>query len=291
MSDPRQLNCAHWVSNLRHDHDTVLKVAKRALSSDDELDDPGKYWTKENQNAGLICTRAHKFIIADSGMMEGVACEYGLQLAEFSLAQLPYDECVFQYYLKDTLGELRKGVLVTWQDAEHFFARLYLIGKCPLGQEWPQLPVLTFRCPRSFSGGVGALNAHECCLFDQCSNGDEDIENYVRDIGQMLFGIIGMLEADGVQQIAHPEPRFINKRRAKKGKPPLNSYTLVQIDPSRLALPGHRNPSNQKSSPKLHWRRGHIRRLQSGTLTKVRPTLVGDKSKGFARHDYVVRSA
>jgi hypothetical protein len=29
------------------------------------------------------------------------------------------------------------------------------------------------------------------------------------------------------------------------------------------------------ASPRLHWRRGHVRRLANGKITNVRPTLVG----------------
>lgn len=40
------------------------------------------------------------------------------------------------------------------------------------------------------------------------------------------------------------------------------------------------------ASPRLHWRRGHIRRLPDKT-TWVRPTLVGDGQHGTVIHDYV----
>jgi Protein of unknown function (DUF2786) len=42
------------------------------------------------------------------------------------------------------------------------------------------------------------------------------------------------------------------------------------------------------ASPRLHWRRGHIRRLPSGECTQVRPCLVGHKSLGQIEKDYVL---
>lgn len=42
------------------------------------------------------------------------------------------------------------------------------------------------------------------------------------------------------------------------------------------------------ASPRLHWRRGHIRHLRSGRKVPVRPTLVGLAERGFIDKDYAV---
>lgn len=44
--------------------------------------------------------------------------------------------------------------------------------------------------------------------------------------------------------------------------------------------------ANGHASPRLHWRRGHIRHLPSG-ITWVRPPLVGDGEHGTVINDYV----
>lgn len=64
-----------------------------------------------------------------------------------------------------------------------------------------------------------------------------------------------------------------------------------------LRLPAHARPSADGSgsgngtheSPRLHVRRAHIRKLQTGTLTFVRQCLVGDPSKGIADKHYEVQ--
>jgi hypothetical protein len=58
-------------------------------------------------------------------------------------------------------------------------------------------------------------------------------------------------------------------------------YTEISIDPSARAEAA----GGTHASPRLHWRRGHIRRLGNRT-TWIRATLVGDAGRGIVVHDY-----
>lgn len=53
----------------------------------------------------------------------------------------------------------------------------------------------------------------------------------------------------------------------------------MQNDPQMILAKAH-------ASPRLHWRRGHIREYASGTKAWVRPHLVGTEAGGVIVHDY-----
>lgn len=83
-----------------------------------------------------------------------------------------------------------------------------------------------------------------------------------------------------------PAPQKLNAARQKKGKPPLYEHTVVTLKP--WATKGRSDHSRAHASPRLHWRRGHVRRLTSGAFTSVGPCLVGLADRGFVSKDYAV---
>lgn len=87
----------------------------------------------------------------------------------------------------------------------------------------------------------------------------------------------------------HQPPKFINEKRKRKGKVPFFSYRTIHITGEDVHGDAVAGPSH--ASPRLHLRRGHIRRLPDGKRVWVRAHLVGDKSRGLALHDYKVRIA
>lgn len=108
-----------------------------------------------------------------------------------------------------------------------------------------------------------------------------------------LLIVLGLISTNGGVLIEDvPSRKYLNGKRAKKGKPPLDyEYKTVRIDPSLVRLPGVVSPGGSHASPKMHWRRGHIRFLPNGKKTAVKPCIVGDPSKGTIIHDYLVKLA
>jgi hypothetical protein len=76
-------------------------------------------------------------------------------------------------------------------------------------------------------------------------------------------------------------PKFINKKRIARGEEPINTYVVVTINTDRVRQDTARLGTH--ASPRLHWRRGHKRRLPDGHTTWVRPCLVGTPSRGSCR--------
>jgi hypothetical protein len=85
-------------------------------------------------------------------------------------------------------------------------------------------------------------------------------------------------------------PTFTNKRKIAAGKAPTYDWRTVYV---RLAEKSGDNTSESAqpsthASPRLHDRRGHIRRLQSGKNVWVRACKVGQAELGTVFHDYQI---
>lgn len=70
---------------------------------------------------------------------------------------------------------------------------------------------------------------------------------------------------------------------ARPDAPAGDAYHAVTVKTTRHDAP----LTGTHASPRLHWRRGHIRRLAPERTTWVRPTLVGYEDRGTIIHDYV----
>lgn len=79
-------------------------------------------------------------------------------------------------------------------------------------------------------------------------------------------------------------PRFINAKRVAKGKVPFFTYRTLHITGEGTSSA---KAGGTHASPRLHFRRGHIRRLGDKRIW-VNACMVGDKTLGLAKHDYRV---
>lgn len=81
----------------------------------------------------------------------------------------------------------------------------------------------------------------------------------------------------------------LNKARIAKGKQPFFSYKVLTLSGERpSAQPGDGLGGGTHASPRMHLRRGHIRRLEHKAVW-VRAAVVGAASSGVAKKDYAVR--
>lgn len=99
------------------------------------------------------------------------------------------------------------------------------------------------------------------------------------------LGYMAALESKSARASDCPEPKKLNSARAKKGKPPVFEYKIVD-----LVLPSQYHPSSQDggthASPRMHWRRGHIRNLMDGKRIPVSPCIVGASENGILLKEY-----
>jgi len=257
----------------------------------------------------LLETRQwHKFIIGPEIPELIVPCQYAEQLRQHGLFRLPFDQVVVQY----GPGNVHRNLHVSMpahlrrlldKDGERRGDEEFYIAIIEQKQETIE--------GRSFVINPDSLSIVKSlgrCTFQLSRGCDEWMEDksagYITDdpllakdtVGYFeekanfaitAFVLVGLINAEGIDVEDHRAPKFINKKREAKGKLPLFEYHLLKINPA-LKMPGHVATGGTHASPRLHWRRGHIRRLSSGELTQVRPCLVGHKSLGRIEKDYVV---
>ena len=89
-----------------------------------------------------------------------------------------------------------------------------------------------------------------------------------------------------VIQLENNPAKMTNRRRIEKGKIPFFTYRTLHITGDG-GTGGEETGTH--ASPRLHFRRGHIRRISEDRRVWVRSCLVGDKTQGFAGKDYKVR--
>ena len=109
---------------------------------------------------------------------------------------------------------------------------------------------------------------------------------------QMVLGFVsawlGSLARRAESYIPSIRPTFTNRRKIAQGKTPTYEWRTVVIEPVQAK---RGNQGGTHASPRLHDRRGHLRRMRSGKNVWVRPCKVGDASKGVVFHDYKLEAA
>lgn len=103
-----------------------------------------------------------------------------------------------------------------------------------------------------------------------------------------LYAVLSAIEVFSCSNVTTEEhsPSAESQRTARAmGKGPYFSWRTIVIKNNGGRSDGA--STGVHASPRLHFRRGHIRKLQD-KLIWVRHCMVGDKSKGFAGHDYEV---
>jgi hypothetical protein len=109
-----------------------------------------------------------------------------------------------------------------------------------------------------------------------------------------LLSVLGLMSTSAGVTIdtVLPTKKFVNAIRARKGRALLEyEHKVVRIDPALTRIPGVVALGGSHASPRMHWRRGHVRTLADGRKVQVKPCVVGDVARGTIAHDYVVRPA
>ena len=107
-----------------------------------------------------------------------------------------------------------------------------------------------------------------------------------RDEVQMYVQACAVINCQNVGRVEVQPAAALNKKRLANGKRPLFSYHVLQL--TDQAGSSNRSGAGEHSSPRMHLRRGHIRRLPNKTIW-VRHTMVNAGSAdGVVAKDYVL---
>jgi hypothetical protein len=229
---------------------------------------------------------AQKFYVGDVCTIEGIA-----QPQDFP--RLPYPLCVFEFQDIDPKGISRPFFLlceeIGYSDPSYNSVRVHSFIPYPTPAYMDDLWLHSgcVEVNRETDTYDSFINKNTLQFLDA---GDgfsrladaNTIEESIISSAQWLCRFLAVLNCSNVEITEVGDPKFINKKRKNKGKVPIYSYkTLVlKTRQQRLAT-----GSGTHESPRIHLRRGHVKRRKTGDFW-WQPCVVGDRKKGVVVKDY-----
>lgn len=196
----------------------------------------------------------------------GVLPRYTFAWSELPEAHLPFEKCAL-------VGRDSKGdkflVFASYGDEQTI-----LLLACALYQDhWNRTPV--------FAVVMGEGGCHIAKVEDE----EEITKEQAAPIVGVLAEFIKAANPTGYRAIEKPNS-ITNKRRAKKGKPPLiYDWHTVKIEAPQ---PKSEHLGGTHASPRKHERRGPWRTCSNGKRVWIRNCTVGDASRGTVFKDYAL---
>jgi hypothetical protein len=204
--------------------------------------------------------------------------DYAKDLARHNLLKLPYESTYFTSSRYDDKGRRSDLAFLCAILPNGKYMLVYHVHMSPdyemivdFGKMIIHLSEVALRFEEGFSFDYDRITKFK--FYERIVK--EDVKDYVCNRNaQLLFLMLGLLESPSVEVRTVGSNSSVNKRRAKKGLPPINSIheVVIKLNGVRYSLGGEREGDN--GTKRAHWRRGHIRRLPSGQITNVRPCLV-----------------
>lgn len=114
------------------------------------------------------------------------------------------------------------------------------------------------------------------------------VANAATIVGQTLL----LLSCTNVRSVDNVPPAALNRKRTKTGKPPLFTYKTLHVIAGESASHGNQREQDDEArrSPRLHFRRGHVRRIGDGRITWVQQCMVGNKRLGVVEKAYALEA-
>lgn len=160
------------------------------------------------------------------------------------------------------------------------------------GGAWGTVPLEVLLYLDKTTASVGTLSEDPEIQNDlETAAADAKQSAWMTALVSFMVRGLSVLNCSNVVTVENPAPAALNKKRSKAGKVPLFSYRTLHLaaDVVRTVQKGGA-PAAERAAPRLHLRRGHIRRLPSGAKVWVRACMVGDAGRGFHFKDYHVHA-
>jgi hypothetical protein len=277
--------------------------------------------SKQDMRAVIYHVRhAVKFVLPDEGVMVE---KWGANLPDKFLLPYPIVACEFtamRSTTTETTNAARKRIALAVQDGNH--VRVASIYSCDPDSadpdtrdfDWMLVPWqatiemhaptdaayfnppahAAYTPPPNASGLVPIMNVgsliYSWCQRHTVDKGKQAILDASFDLAHecaVIASFIESLACTNVSTEILPASAKLNHKRAAKKAEPFYDYHVLTIHAGEHARSAGTGLGSH-ASPRLHLRRGHIRRLQSGKTTFVRPHYVGDPALGVRTKDYIV---
>ena len=189
----------------------------------------------------------------------------------FSSARPPFNNCILQFELPKNKNA--SHLLVLWLGQLDDNVHLICALKQRSDNKWlTTMPVNIVR------------ESDENFLYK--GNGNESTQAWLTRAHAMALNAFYILGCSNVKTIDHEAPIALNKKRSRTGKFPILTHKTLVIVSDAIKVVGNDNGGTH-SSPRVHLRRGHVRRLDETRRVWVQSCVVGSKH-GIVTKDYKV---
>jgi hypothetical protein len=194
------------------------------------------------------------------------------------LIPLPFPLCWYEF----TLGESRSGLLITQDDSKWFIERLDFNDQHVLFDE---IGTEIDRDKTAHSGEIEVILVGNKTILDLMKQGDFLIRAHFGASGPLAVYLTLMLNSKTTQVRTEHAPPKLQRAQVRRGHTPLPDHRVVRIVPDEYLH--EQGPGGvTRRSPRLHWRRSHLRHLPNGNVIVIARMLVGKAELGEVSHEY-----
>ena len=200
--------------------------------------------------------------------------------------RLPYDNVVLEFYVPQMAYEGANGtrfVVNAWNDKSRDLIQVnccYDTGREDIG--WRLWETLIAICPNEYKVHYMRPDG-----YDLQATGDLEfgviINNFI--VNAVVQFLLFLATSAGVIEDYKSSEKILKKRARKNKSKQFHSYKVLKLTELKGSSDG--SSLTAGTSPRVHLRRGHNRRLKDRVVW-VSPSVVGDKSKGMVSKDYQV---
>jgi hypothetical protein len=230
------------------------------------------------------------------------------------LLRLPYPVCVLEYFcpelnkrdadnvrLSDFFPKRRIAILLDTGQLPEFKGTssdntIMVVGCCEVEDGfWTFLPGAAILNPDTVDVNpeTGLFSIIPAPFIEEAwDRPNYTFEEKVFDIGDEATAAVEFMMTINCENVKREriEPSAkLNRKREANGKLPFSSYWVLDVFKEQRERGAGQGGSH--ASPRMHFRRGHIRRLASGKTTFVRHTMVGSGEAGVVQKTYNLKGA
>ena len=192
------------------------------------------------------------------------------------LIPLPFPVCWYEW----VLNGFRSGLLVLERDPGLWVQRLDLVRNEVL---FDCITVKLDKQPTIGSSHIHAALSGNRALLNTLAG--EQLSGWIASSGLLAIYLTLMLNSKSTESVTEPAPVKLNAARIKRGHAPLAAHRVVHIVPRRFQY--ERGPlGHERLSPRLHWRRSHLRHYPDGKMVVIARMLIGKAELGEVSHEY-----
>ena len=191
--------------------------------------------------------------------------------SEFCESRAPFQSTLLQFETPSNPNA--SHAIVLWRDQSDGSVQIIAAQRL-MSKEW-----------RSISPTTITRNADGSFHYERIGY-DDSATQFVMMCHAQAMNLFYILGCSNVDTADNPAPAALNRKRARTGKFPIFTHkTLVIVADAKRHEKANRGGTH--TSPRVHLRRGHIRRLGESRRVWVQPCVVGSKH-GVVTKDYKV---